>query len=110
MDLITLTQAKNYANKVAAGFSSVEVDGTNINFTLNDGSKATVIVPDHADAKEGAAGISVVNLSIDTDGSLLCHMSDGSIIDAGYVPTIDPDLSKYYTKEEINSLFGKTFL
>lgn len=34
MDLITLTQAKNYANKVAAGFSSVEVDGTNINFTL----------------------------------------------------------------------------
>lgn len=110
MDLITLTQAKNYANKVAAGFSSVEVDGTNINFTLNDGSKATVIVPVPADGKDGAAGISVVNLSIDTDGSLLCHMSDGSIIDAGYVPTIDPDLSKYYTKEEINSLFGKTFL
>lgn len=110
MDLITLTQAKNYANKVAAGFSSVEVNGTNINFTLNDGSKATVIVPVPADGKDGAAGISVINLSIDTDGSLLCHMSDGSIIDAGHVPTIDPDLSKYYTKEEINSLFGKTFL
>lgn len=110
MDLITLTQAKNYANKVAAGFSSVEVDGTNINFTLNDGSKATVIVPVPADGKDGAAGISVINLSIDTDGSLLCYMSDGSIIDAGHVPTIDPDLSKYYTKEEINSLFGKTFL
>lgn len=110
MDLITLTQAKNYANKVAAGFSSVEVDGTNINFTLNDGSKATVIVPVPADGKDGAAGISVVNLSIDTDGSLLCHMSDGSIIDAGYVPTIDPDLTNYYTKEEIDSLFGKTFL
>lgn len=110
MDLITLTQAKNYANKVAAGFSSVEVDGTNINFTLNDGSKATVIVPVPADGKDGAAGISVVNLSIDTDGSLLCHMSDGSIIDAGFVPTVDPDLTNYYTKEEINSLFGKTFL
>ena len=110
MDLITLTQAKNYANKVAAGFSSVEIDGTNINFTLNDGSKATVIVPVPADGKDGAAGISVVNLSIDTDGSLLCHMSDGSIIDAGFVPTVDPDLTNYYTKEEINSLFGKTFL
>lgn len=110
MDYITLTQAKNYANKVAAGFSSVEVDGTNINFTLNDGSKATVIVPVPADGKDGAAGISVVNLSIDTDGSLLCHMSDGSIIDAGFVPTVDPDLTNYYTKEEINSLFGKTFL
>ena len=110
MDLITLTQAKNYANKVAAGFSSVEVDGTNINFTLNDGSKATVIVPVPADGKDGAAGISVVNLSIDTDGSLLCHMSDGSIIDAGFVPTVDPDLTNYYTKEEIDSLFGKTFL
>lgn len=104
MDLITLTQAKNYANKVAAGFSSVEIDGTNINFTLNDGSKATVIVPVPADGKDGAAGISVVNLSIDTDGSLLCHMSDGSIIDAGFVPTVDPDLTNYYTKTEVNEL------
>lgn len=103
MDLITLTQAKNYANKVAAGFSNVAVDGMNINFTLNDGSKATVVVPI---PENGTDGISVVNLSIDTDGSLLCHMSDGSTIDAGHVPTVDPDLTNYYTKDEIQDKFS----
>lgn len=100
MDVITLALAKNYANKVAAGFSNVAVDGMNINFTLNDGSKATVVVPA---PENGADGVSVVDLSIDTDGSLLCHMSDGSIIDAGYVPTTDLDLTNYYTKDEVNN-------
>ena len=106
MDLITLALAKNYANKVAAGFSNVAVDGSNIKFTLNDGSMATVTIPTPADGKDGAAGVSVTNLSIDTDGSLLCHMSDGSTIDAGLVPTVDPDLTNYYTKEEIDANRG----
>lgn len=96
MDLITLAAAKNYANKVTAGFKSVELNGMNLIFTLLDDTKATIAIPAPAD------GISVQNLSIDTDGSLLCHMSDGSVIDAGYVPTVDPDLTNYYTKEEIN--------
>ena len=107
MDLITLTLAKNYANKVAAGFSNVVVDGSNIKFTLNDGSIATVTIPTPADGKDGAAGISVTNLTIDADGSLLCHMSDGSVIDAGFVPTVDPDLTNYYTKEESNAAINE---
>lgn len=104
MDLITLTQAKNYANKVAAGITAARVEGSSIILTLVDGTEAICQLPTPKD------GISVIDLSIDTDGSLLCHMSDGSIIDAGFVPTVDPDLTNYYTKEEINSLFGKTFL
>lgn len=88
MDLITLSLAKGYANKVAAGFKRVEVQGSNLIFTLNDDSKATVAVPTPTDGKDG---VSVVDLSIDTDGSLLCHMSDGSTIDAGKVPTIEPE-------------------
>lgn len=88
MDVITLSLAKKYANKVAAGFSSVQVDGSNLIFTLNDGTKATMTIPA---PENGNDGISVVNLSIDTDGSLLCHMSDGSTIDAGKVPTIKPE-------------------
>ena len=103
MDLITLALAKNYANKVAAGFSNVAVDGSNIKFTLNDGSMATVIIPTPADGKDGAAGVSVTNLSIDTDGSLLCHMSDGLTIDAGIVRTVDSDLTYYYIKEDIDA-------
>ena len=104
MDLITLTQAKNYANKIAAGITAARVEGSSIILTLVDGTEAVCQLPTPKD------GISVIDLSIDVDGSLLCHMSDGSIIDAGFVPTVDPDLTNYYTKEEINSLFGKTFL
>lgn len=99
MDLITLSLAKGYANKVAAGFKRVEVQGSNLVFTLNDDSKATVAIPTPADGKDG---VSVIDLSIDSDGSLLCHMSNGTTIDAGYVPTVDPDLTNYYTKEEID--------
>lgn len=86
MDLITLSMAKSYTNKVTAGFKSVELDGMNLVFTLLDGTKATVAIPAPDNGKDG---ISVQNLSIDNDGSLLCHMSDGSIIDAGKVPSIE---------------------
>lgn len=101
MDLIALAAAKNYANKVTAGFKSVELDGMNLIFTLLDDTKATVAIPVPADGKDG---VSVKDLSIDKDGSLLCHMTDGTVIDAGYVPTVDPDLTNYYTKEEIGNI------
>lgn len=100
MDITTLALAKSYTNKIAAGFKSVELDGTNLIFTLLDGSTATVAIPTPSD------GVSVTNLSIDEDGSLLCHMSDGTTIDAGYVPAVDPDLSNYYTKDEVNQTVG----
>ena len=87
MDLITLALAKGYSNKIAAGFKQVEIQGSNLIFTLNDGSKATVAIPVPADGK------SIVNMTIDKDGSLLCHMSDGSIIDAGKVPAIETEFS-----------------
>ena len=34
MDITTLSLAKKYANKVAAGFSNVEVQGNNLIFTF----------------------------------------------------------------------------
>lgn len=100
MDIITLSLAKKYANKVAAGFSNVEVQGNNLIFTLNDGTKATMTVPT---PEKGSDGISVVDLSIDTDGSLLCHMSDGSTIDAGKVPAIEQDIGNV-SSDDINSI------
>ena len=88
MDIITLTLAKKYANKVAAGYSNVRMDGMNLIFTLNDGSEVTMEIPAPADGKDG---LSVTNMTIDNDGSLLCHMSDGSVIDAGKVPFIETE-------------------
>lgn len=111
MDIITLSLAKNYANKVAAGFKSVEINGMNLTFTLLDNTKATVAIPAPANGKDG---VSIQNLSIDKDGSLLCHMSDGSTIDAGKVPMTEVELTDYYTKEETNTLLEssglKTFI
>lgn len=100
MDIITLSLAKKYTNQVAAGFSKVEVQENNLIFTLNDGTKATMTVPT---PEKGSDGISVVDLSIDTDGSLLCHMSDGSTIDAGKVPTIEQDIGNV-SSDIINSI------
>ena len=96
MDITTLSLAKKYTNKVAAGITAARVEGSSIILTLTDGTEAVCQLPAPKD------GISVINLSIDNDGSLLCHMSDGSTIDAGYVPTIDPDLTNYYTKKEVD--------
>ena len=86
MDLISLAAAKNYANKVTAGFKSVQIEGMNLIFTLLDDSKATITLPapangkDGENGKDGLNGISVQDLSIDTDGSLLCHMTDGKLL------------------------------
>lgn len=96
MDITTLSLAKKYTNKVAAGITAARVEGSSIILTLTDGTEAVCQLPTPRD------GISVIDLSIDTDGSLLCHMSDGTTIDAGYVPTVDPDLTNYYTKNEID--------
>lgn len=96
MDLISLAAAKNYTNKVAAGITAARVEGNSIILTLVDGTEAKCSLPVPKD------GISVVDLNIDNDGSLLCHMSDGSIIDAGYVPMADVKLEDYYTKEEMD--------
>lgn len=95
MDIITLALAKKFATKVAAGFSNVEVDGLDIIFTLNDGSQVTLTVPEPAD------GVSVVDMNIDDDGSLICTMSDGSTIDAGGVPFVKPERGvDYWTPED----------
>ena len=111
MDLITLASAKKYADKLAAGFKSVRIDGMKLIFTLLDDTETTIILPAPSDGKDG---VSVTGLSIDKDGSLLCYMSDGNIIDAGHVPAADVKLEDYYTKEEMDvkleSAGSKTFV
>ena len=95
MDIITLALAKKFASKVAAGFSNVEVNGLDIIFTLNDGSQVTLTVPKPAD------GVSVTDMNIDDDGSLICTLSDGTTIDAGGVPFVKPERGvDYWTAED----------
>ena len=94
MDIITLALAKKFATKVAAGFSSVEVDGMDIIFTLNDGSQVTLTVP------EPENGVSVTDLDIDNNNNLICTLSDGSTVNAGELPMAIPEKGVDYWTEE----------
>lgn len=94
MDIITLALAKKFATNVAAGFSSVEVDGMDIIFTLNDGSQVTLTVPEPED------GISVTDLDIDSNNNLICTLSDGSTVNAGELPMAIPEKGVDYWTEE----------
>jgi len=94
MDIITLALAKKFATKVAAGFSSVEVDGMDIIFTLNDGSQVTLTVPEPKD------GVSVTDLDIDNNKNLICTLSDGSTVNAGELPMAIPEKGVDYWTEE----------
>ena len=96
MDIIDIALAKNFAKKMAAGFTNVEVDGMTINFTLIDGSTVSLTVPTPAD------GVSVTDLEIDENGDLICTMSDGTEINAGKaLPQKGVD---YFTTEEIEEI------
>ena len=82
MDIVTYKLSQKYADKVAAGFSSVRVDGLDIIFTLNDGKTATVTVPA---PKDGQDGVSITDVSLNQQSHLICTLSDGTAIDAGLV-------------------------
>ncbi len=45
MDIVTLALAKAYANKVAAGYSSIIAEGNTLIFKYNDGTEAKVTIP-----------------------------------------------------------------
>lgn len=108
MDIVTLTLAKKYANKLMGGYTKVEVDGMSIIFTLVDGKKVTLTVPKPKD------GVSIVDISVNEEKHLICTLSDGSKIDAGEVPNIKGDKGNdghtpvkgvdYFTESEITSV------
>ena len=99
MDIVTLSAAKAYANKVAAGFSSVSVDGSTINFTLNDGTETSLTVPTPAD------GVSVTGLTINAEGHLITTFSNGDVVDSGAVGIHIPQRGvDYWTEDDIETI------
>lgn len=85
MDHITRTLCNNYTNLSLLGFTDVEVNGSTITFTFQDGNTASMTLPTPADGK------SITDVNINSDGALICMLSDGTTINAGTVPTIKGD-------------------
>lgn len=85
MDVTILAMLQKQIKGLTSGVKSASVQGTSIVFTMNDDSKQTMTFPTPAD------GISITDVSIDTDRHLICTMSDGTTLDAGEIPTIKGD-------------------
>ena len=105
MDIITYALCKKLAAGAVSGISNIEVQDNTLIITQNNGSQVTMDFPVPED------GVSIENIKIDTDGSLLCYLSNGEIIDAGTVPAVKGDPGKtpvkgvdYFTEAEIEEL------
>lgn len=108
MDIITLALAKQFATNVAAGFSSVSVNGQKITFTLNDGTQTSLTVPTPSD------GVSITNAEVNSSNHLILTLSSGSTVDAGQIATVKGDKGekgdsfKYtdFSEAQLNALKG----
>lgn len=90
MDAIQVYALLNKKIKgLTSGIQSATVNGTTITFTMNDGSTQTMTFDEPED------GVSVTNMTIDTDNHLICTMSDGNTIDAGVIPTVSGDVETF---------------
>lgn len=81
MDSITLGAAKSYTTSVLTGVATHALDGNVLHLTFTDGTTCDITFQEPTDGK------SISNVNINTDGNLICTMSDGSEIDAGHLPS-----------------------
>ena len=82
MDIISYVLSKRIAEGAVSGVRDMSVDGQTLNIECNDGTHLEMNFPTPAD------GASIVDVDITAQKHLICTLSDGNIIDAGEVPTV----------------------
>lgn len=82
MDIISYVLSKRIAEGAVSGVREMSVDGQTLNIECNDGTHLEMNFPTPAD------GVSIVDVDITEQKHLICTLSDGNIIDAGEVPTV----------------------
>ncbi|MBQ0036825.1 MAG: hypothetical protein KBT35_07915 [Firmicutes bacterium] len=100
MNFTDIAISKNYTNLVALGLSNVAIDnktGT-VTFTLNDGSVASWTFPIPKN------GVSVTNLSVDSNNHLIVEFSDGTTHDAGVLPMVSDPSKIPYTNSQMTGV------
>ena len=105
MDIVTYALCKKLAEGAVSGISNIEVVNNSLIITQNNGSQVTMDFPIPED------GVSIENVELDSDGSLLCYLSNGTVVNAGTVPAVkgDPGYTPikgvdYFTEAEIEEL------
>lgn len=82
MDIETYALLNKRIKGLTSGIKSANVNGTSIEFTMNDNSKQRISFPVPAD------GVSIQNVNIDKNNHLICTMTNNETIDAGEIPAI----------------------
>lgn len=115
MNVIGLSQAKNYANQVALGISDMSVSGTTVTFTIvATGEEVSVTLPTPVDGKDG---VSITDVELNADNTITCSMSDGSKVTSensiktvkgenGFSPTIEVSKKNGVTTLTITDVKG----
>lgn len=102
MDMVTYALCKKLVASVASGITDIEIQDTTMIITDANGQKHTMVFPTPKD------GVSIVDVEVDMDNNLICHLSDGSTVDAGPIPAIKGEPGEtpvkgvdYFTEAEV---------
>lgn len=87
MDIETYALLNKKIKGLTSGIKSANVNGTSIEFTMNDNSKQRISFPTPAD------GVSIQNVAIDKTNHLICTMTNNEIIDAGEIPAVSGNVT-----------------
>lgn len=87
MDIETYALLNKKIKGLTSGIKSANVNGTSIEFTMNDNSKQRISFPTPAD------GVSIQNVAIDKSNHLICTMTNNEAIDAGAIPVISGNVT-----------------
>lgn len=87
MDVETYVLLNRKIKGLSSGIKSASVQGTSIEFTMNDNTVQKITFPTPSD------GISIKNVSIDTSNHLLCVLTDDTIVDAGEIPSVSDNIT-----------------
>lgn len=108
MDIVTYALCKKFALKVAAGFSSVSVDEptSTINFTLNDGTKVSLKIPQLRGIEDIYLETRQNPTTLEDEVHLMFKMTDGTKEDAGILPGGNTAISKVKDNRIVQKLDG----
>lgn len=108
MDIVTYALCKKLAAAAVSGVKSIKVEGQTLYITTNEGTVLEMTFPTPQD------GASIIDVTINEQNHLICHLDNGEDIDAGEIKTVqgpqgekgDPFTYADFTEEQLEALKG----
>lgn len=84
--LVAYILAKKLVASAASGISNIVLNNNQLVFQFKDGTSASMTIPLPENGEDGNDGVSVINITINDNGQLICLLSNGTSINAGEIP------------------------